>query len=417
MKLARLRISVAAVALSTAAWAAGCGTPRPMIEPVFAARTYTPARIAILPPAVFMVQDDYGDNDPQKSWQLGQVVTQQTVTAMADELRRRGYDVNLQARWDGVHDGNGQLLVAGNDLGWLANSIVQFANSEVGGGEGPMEAPAFIAPELARRIGWATQSDSLLYVNMKGVAVSSGKRTAQVVGAVLFVAVIAVIIAMLIAQNKGGGRSGDLPAGGSGVAGRSVPRAGGATGARMGGGSASAFASGPGAPTRATVAPVAPTGRGSWTGARGGGRVYRGSPRYHSGVDVGVGLMIPLDSEEHTHDGQVADDDDPFAGDEIHVSMTLVSAYDGRVLWHIRDSVDVEPDRPQEVDAFVRRYVDLLPPALTKAAPAAPAPAPGAAPAPAPGAAPAPAPGAAPAPALGAAPAPAPGAAPAPGPP
>src|SRR5687768_16320233 len=113
---------------------------------------------------------------------------------LTDELRRRGYDVNLQARWDGVYDGNGQLLVGGNELGGLANSIVQFANSEVGGGEGPMESPAFIAPELARRVGWATQSDSLLYINMKGIAVSPGKRTAQVIGTVLFVVVIAAIV-------------------------------------------------------------------------------------------------------------------------------------------------------------------------------------------------------------------------------
>ena len=52
-----------------------------MIEPAFEARTYTPARIAILPPAVFMVFDQYGDNDPQKNYALGQAVTQQTVGA------------------------------------------------------------------------------------------------------------------------------------------------------------------------------------------------------------------------------------------------------------------------------------------------------------------------------------------------
>ena len=358
MKLPRLRACGAAVALSVGAWAAGCGTPRPMIEPVFAARTYTPARIALLPPAVFMVHDDLGDNDPQKSWQLGQAVTQQTMSTLAGELKARGYDVNLQARWEGVYDGGGQLLVAGSELAWLASSIVQFANSETGGGEGPMESPNFVAPELARRIGWATQSDALLYVNMKGVAVSSGKRTAQVVGTVLFVVVIAVIIAALIAQSRGGNKSGgDLPPGTTrGVAGRPVPRAGGAAV-----GAGAAVAAGSGAPTRATVAPAAPVGRGSWTGAaHGGGRVYRSSPQVH----VGLGVMVPLDSPEHTHEGQVADDDGVYGGDEIHVSMTLVSAHDGRVLWHIRDSVDVEPDDPQQVDAFVRRYVGLIPPSL-----------------------------------------------------
>jgi hypothetical protein len=73
----------------------------------------------------------------------------------------------------------------------------------------------------------------------------------------------------------------------------------------------------------------------------------------------------------------VADEDEAFAGDEIHVSLTLVSAYDGRVLWHIRDSVDVEADHPQELESFVHRYVGLLPPSL--AAGAAPAAAPAAA--------------------------------------
>jgi len=52
--------------LAVTAWAAGCGTPHPMIEPAFASRSYTPARIALLPPDVFMVYDQYGDNDPQK---------------------------------------------------------------------------------------------------------------------------------------------------------------------------------------------------------------------------------------------------------------------------------------------------------------------------------------------------------------
>jgi hypothetical protein len=359
MNLARLRASLAAVALSLFAWASGCGTPRPMIEPVFAARTYTPARIALLPPAVFMVQDDYGDNDPQKSWQLGQAVTQQTMTVMAAELRRRGYDVNLQARWDGVYDGGGQLLVGGNDLAWLANSIVQFANSEVGGGEGPMESPAFVAPELARRIGWATQSDALFYINMKGIAVSPGKRTAQVVGTVLFVVVIAAIVALLIAQSRDRSGPGNLPGSALGSGGRAVPRAGGATTARVG----AAAAAGPGAPTTAVIAPV---GRGRYAPSGRGGRVYHGGPQFHGGVHLGIGWMVPLDSPEHTHDGQVADEDDPFAGDELHVSMTLVSAHDGRVLWHIRDSVDVEPDKPHEVEAFVRRYVDRMPPSLSQ---------------------------------------------------
>jgi hypothetical protein len=352
------RAILAATFLATTGWAAGCAT-HPMIEPAFEARTYTPARIAILPPAVFMVFDQYGDNDPQKNYALGQAVTQQTVGLMADELRRRGYDVNLQARWDGVYDGNGQLLVGGSELAWLASSIVQFANSETGGGEGRMESPAFIAPELAQKIGWATQSDALLYVNMKGVAVSSGKRTAQIVGVVFFVVVVAAIIALLVAQNKGGGNSkSGMPAGTAGGGGTAVP-----VGAGAGVGAANAITSGPGAPTTARV--VAPVGRGSYGHAHNSGHVYRSSPRVST--HIGVGVMVPIGSDQHTHPGdgsQVVDEDALFAGDEIRVSMTLVSAHDGRVLWHIRDSVDVAPDKPPEVDAFVRKFMGLIPPSL-----------------------------------------------------
>jgi hypothetical protein len=190
LALFRMRASAVALAMAVAGWAAGCAGPQPMIEPAFAQRTYTPARITILPPAVFMVYDEMGDNDPQKSGALGQAVSQNTVRMIGDELRRRGYQVNVQPRWDGIFDQSGQALVSGYDLGWLANSIVQFANSDTGAGQGPMKAPSFVAPELAQRVGWATQSDALLYVNMKGVVVSEGKRTAQVLGVVFFVVVI-----------------------------------------------------------------------------------------------------------------------------------------------------------------------------------------------------------------------------------
>jgi hypothetical protein len=372
LALFRMRASAGALALAVAGWAAGCAGPQAMIEPAFAQRTYTPARIAILPPAVFMVYDEVGDNDPQKSGALGQAVSQNTVRLISEELRRRGYEVNLQSRWDGIYDQNGQLMVSGYDLGWLANSIVQFANSDTGGGQGPMKTPSFVAPELAQRVGWATQSDALLYVNMKGVVVSEGKRTAQVVGVVFFVVVIAAIIALMIAQSKGGGHGDNIrnPGGGGGGT-PSVPRAGGGATAAV-----PPVSTGAGAPTQAVVA--APRGRGSYGSyGGGGGRVYRSQPRVSSGVHVGVGVgvVVPIDNDVYTNDGRVADEDEAFAGDEIHVSLTLVSAYDGRVLWHIRDSVDVEADKPQELESFVRRYVGMVPPSLAAgAAPSPPSP-------------------------------------------
>ena len=60
---------------------------------------------------------------------------------------------------------------ATTSAGWRP-AITQFASSPEGGGGGPMTQPAFVAPELAARVGWATQSDALLYVNVKGVTVT-----------------------------------------------------------------------------------------------------------------------------------------------------------------------------------------------------------------------------------------------------
>ena len=223
-----------------------------------------------------------------------------------------------------------------------------------------MEAPAFIAPELARKIGWATQSDALLYVNMKGVAVSSGKRTAQIVGVVFFVVVVAAIIALLIAQNKGGRQQQERHAGGDGRR----RRHGGADGRRGGGGGGERRGQ------RARGADHRARGARRWGGAVTAARAAAGTStgrRRACRPSIGVGVMVPIGSDQHTHpsDGsQVVDEDELFAGDEIRVSMTLVSAHDGRVLWHIRDSVDVAPDKPPEVDAFVRKYMDLIPPSL-----------------------------------------------------
>src|SRR6185295_14758585 len=84
-------------------------------------------------------------------------------------------------------------------------SILEFSASPAAGVQGPMQAPVFVAPELARKVGAATGADSLLYLNVKGVAVSQGKRTAQVLGVVFFVVVIAAIILLLVADSKGGG--------------------------------------------------------------------------------------------------------------------------------------------------------------------------------------------------------------------
>jgi hypothetical protein len=321
-----------------------------MIEPAFAARSYTPLRITLMPPDVFVVIDQVGANDPVASAALGQAVSAQTVHLVTQGLRSRGYDVDLSARWDGIVAQDGSLLVTRDELGWMANSVLQFANGPEGGGEGPMTTPRFVAPELAARVGWATQSDALMYVNIKGVTTTPGKRTASVIGALLIVFVIAAIILMLVANSKGGGNSrGSSPsAGGGNWRGQPVMRGSPPAGGGMAGSMPSA---------RPPVAATPPRGRGfSPPPGRSGGRVY-GGPR----VGVGVGVYVPLGGPTHTHEGTVTHDDAFFAGDELYISMTLVSAVDGRVLWHVRNHLDLEADKPQDIQRMVDTLVGSIP--------------------------------------------------------
>jgi hypothetical protein len=77
---------------------------------------------------------------------------------------------------------------------------------------------------------------------------------------------------------------------------------------------------------------------------------------------VGVGVVIPLDGPMYTHDGDVQHEDEVFAGDELYVSMTLVSSSDGRVLWHARQELDLDADDPQDVERMVQSFVGSLPP-------------------------------------------------------
>ncbi len=349
--MTHFRHSALALCLATAAWTMGCATPGPMIEPAFAARTYTPLRIALLPPDVFLVVDQFGDNDPVASSALGQAVSARTVEAINQGLRSRGYDVDLSARWDGIVGPNGALLVDRDQLGWLASGVAQFASSPEAGGSGPMAAPAFVAPELAARVGWATQSDALLYVNVKGVTVTAGKRTAEVLAAVFIVVIIAAIILALAASGKNGnGSSPSLARGGS--HGSPVLR----------GSPPSARVPPPsslrGSPPGGAVVP--PPGRG-FPPPRGPvvGRTYGGGP--HIGVGVGVAVVVPLDGPTYTHDGTVDHEDEMFAGDEVYVSMTMISAQDGRVLWHQRQSLDLDAQDPRDVDQMVRAFVDSIP--------------------------------------------------------
>ena len=360
-----MRRSALALCLAAAAWAAGCATPGPMIEPSFAARAYTPLRIAVLPPDVFVVVDQFGDNDPVASAALGQAVTNETVQAINQGLRSRGYDVDLSARWDGIVAPDGSLLVSRDDLGWLATGVAQFASSPEGGGSGPMTTPAFIAPELAARVGWATQSDALLYVNVKGVTVSTGKRVAQVLAAVFIVVIIAAVILALVASSKGNSRGSSPSMGrgsGSGMRGQPVMR-GTPPASGMRGTPPTAFRGTPPTGMRGTPSgggPVmGPRGQGGFPPPRGGapGRYYGGGPH----VGVGVAVIVPLDGPVYTHDGTVQHEDETFAGDQVYVSMTLVAAQDGRVLWHHRQSLDLDAKDPRDVDEMVQSFVGTIP--------------------------------------------------------
>ena len=279
----------------------------------------------------------------------------EVVKFSTEAFRQRGYDLNLSARWDGIVGQNGQLLVGQDELAAMANSILQFANGPSGGRQGPLTTPEIIAPDLAAKIGWATQSDALLYVNLKGVTTSNGKRAAQVVGVVFIVVVIALIVLAILAEGKNGGQGGGLPTARGG--GR------GSVAGPVGRGAAPLSGRGPVPAMSSVGGPRAapPMGRGlspALTGG-GGGRVYRGGGGPN--VGFGIGVMIPLGGPGYTHEGQVTHEDEWFGGDQMYLSMTLVNASDGRVLWHLRDDLDLDAEDPKDVQEMVNRVVRSIP--------------------------------------------------------
>jgi hypothetical protein len=378
LTLFSLRRSAIALVLAVFGWSAGCAiAPRPMVDPGYAARAYTPLRVAVLPPDVFVVVDQFGDNDPAQSAALGQQVSGEIVRAAEQTLRAHGYDVDLSARWDGIFAQDGTVLVSRDQLGGLANGVLAFANSPAGRAEGGLGTPQVITPELAGRVGWATQSDAVLYLNVKGAVTTPGKRTASILAGVFFVVIVVAVIVALAASSKGGGNGGGSGWGGGG-AGRSpgsvarAPAAGGwhgtpATGG--GGGGHGTPATGGGGGWHGTP-PGTPVAGGGWRGGGAAPGAVRGAPVYTGGgpnVGIGIGVVVPLDGPVYTHDGSVDYDDPMFAGDELYVSMTLVSTYDGRVLWHARDNVDLEADHPEHIDQMVHAFLDTLPPALPRA--------------------------------------------------
>jgi len=230
---------------------------------------------------------------------------------------------------------------------------------------------------VAGQVVTATRSDALLYVNVKGVVATPGKQAASVIAALLIVFIIIAVI--LASSSKGGGGNKSSGFGGGGHP-QPIARA-------PGGGWHGSPAPGGGwhgSPATAAPVPRPLPAAGGW---HGGGRpapLPHGAPVYGGGgprIGFGVGVIVPLNGPTYTHEGDVGYEDPLFAGDEIYVAMTMVSTYDGRVLWHVRDHIDLEADRPQDIERLVHNFLDTLPPALPNPA-AQQAPPPTAAPAP-----------------------------------
>jgi hypothetical protein len=320
-----------------------------MIDPPFAARSYTPARVALMPPDAFVIFDQVGPNDPRKSADLGRAVSAHLARDLVEGFSRRGYTVDTSPGWDGVHGPDGQITVPPEALGAMAGSILQFSASPAGGAQGVMSQPMFVAPEVARQIGSATGDDTILYVNVKGVAVSPGKRAAQVAGVVFFVVILVAVVLLIVAESKsgGGGNTSQVSRGWRGGPGRAVH--------------AAPVTASPNAIPPATSHLTAPRGYGAFPS--GGGPVYR------SNFGVGVGVVVPIFSPVATHEGAVQEDDETFAGDQAYLTMSLVSTYDGRVMWHLRGSFDVELDNPKDIQRFVATVMEMVPPALVPTPP------------------------------------------------
>ena len=109
-------------------WLGGCASaPRPMIDSSFAARAYTPARITVLPPDVFIVVDEGGDTIPRGPRRWASRSPHKRARRSNRRCVRRGYDVDF--RWAGTAS---TLRTAARSsprqLGCDRNGIVSFAN-------------------------------------------------------------------------------------------------------------------------------------------------------------------------------------------------------------------------------------------------------------------------------------------------
>ena len=291
--------------------------------------------------------------------------------AIDRSLRSRGYDVNLLPRWDGVYGPDGAPVPGGEALEGLARSIIYFASSTDGAREGAIGAPPRVAPELAAQVGAATQADAVLYINVKGVVTTPGRQTATILTGVFIVVIVAALILMLASQKGGGGH---------GIGRAELCRT--ATAATAAGARRPQPADRRDRPSDRRAG-MAAARRWRWRSPRPRCASYRrlagrtiaagsgrGGPVYVGGGG-NLNLVVPLEEPVYTHDGSIAYDDPVFAGDELYVSMTLVSTYDGRVLWHARDALDLEANNPAHVDRMVQDFMNTLPPALppTGAAP------------------------------------------------
>ena len=195
-----------------------------------------------------------------------------------------------------------------------------------------------------------------------------GKQAASVIAALLIVFIIVAVV--LIATSNKGGSGNNSP----GFGGRPQPIARAPGGGGWGGSPTSL-------PRPVTAAPLPrplpAAGAGGWRGRSSGAGAVRCAGLRWGRPPGGLGYRRDRAAQRadlHPRGERRVRGSAVRAATRSTSPMTMVSTYDGRVLWHVRDHIDLEADRPQDVERLVHTFLDTLPPALP-AATAAPAPA------------------------------------------
>jgi hypothetical protein len=322
--LGSARCSWLGVSLSAWAWSAGCSYRAfPVVDRDFAAGVRTPTRIAILPPDSWVTVEGMTLSMPDLV-KLNRTISFKMRQMLGDELRRRGYDVDLRALWEGIQNQDESMSVSAEEMSRFARAIMDYGASPEAHEHGMMSKTSTIWPELTAKIGRGTAADAIMMVGMEGIASEGGDDSDAIAGAILVILLIGIIV-LAVASANSHGHSGSFGGTGGGTH----------------------HASGPS--PHAALDLIAHAGN------------LVGNVAYLAQSTPSTGrACLPTDVSPCAYEPGMAPNPIPQQKN-IRVAMTLVSSRDGKVLWHLADEIQLLATDMTKLSRFIAACMDSVP--------------------------------------------------------